>query len=41
MVSFDYMNQVLDINLTDRTVVCQPGVVTEHLQNLAQEHDLY
>ena len=25
VVSFDYMNQVLDINLTDRTVVCQPG----------------
>ena len=41
VVSFDYMNQVLDINLTDRTVVCQPGVVTEHLQNLAEENGLY
>jgi FAD/FMN-containing dehydrogenase len=41
VVSFDYMNQVLDFNTVDRTVVCQPGVVTEHLQNLAEEHNLY
>src|SRR5450830_1304096 len=41
VVSFDYMNQVLDINLTDRTAVCQPGVVTEHLQNVAEEPDLH
>lgn len=26
VVSFDYMNQVLELNLTDRTAVCQPGV---------------
>ncbi|BCQ65608.1 hypothetical protein PBOI14_73580 [Pseudomonas sp. Boi14] len=41
VVSFDYMNQILDLNLTDRTAVCQPGVVTEQLQNLAQENGLY
>ncbi len=41
VVSFDYMNQVLDVNLTDRTAVCQPGVVTEQLQNKAEEHGLY
>ena len=26
---------------TDRTVVCQPGVVTEHLQTLAEDNGLY
>ena len=41
VVSFDYMNEVLAFNPVDRTVVCQPGVVTEHLQNLAEEHGLY
>lgn len=41
VVSFDYMNQILDLNLTDRTAVCQPGVVTEQLQNLAEENGLY
>jgi FAD/FMN-containing dehydrogenase len=41
VVSFDYMNQILDVNLTDRTAVCQPGVVTEHLQNVAEENGLY
>src|SRR5471032_2605614 len=41
VVSFDYMNQILEVNLTDRTAVCQPGVVTEQLQNKAEEHGLY
>ncbi len=41
VVSFDYMNKVLGFNEYDRTVVCQPGVVTEQLQNFADEHDLY
>ncbi|MCF5655746.1 FAD/FMN-containing dehydrogenase [Pseudomonas poae] len=41
VVSFDYMNQILDVNLTDRTAVCQPGVVTQQLQNVAEENGLY
>ena len=41
VVSFDYMNQVLEFNGVDRTVVCQPGVITRQLQDLAQEHGLY
>ncbi|WP_109513910.1 FAD-binding oxidoreductase [Pseudomonas ovata] len=41
VVSFEAMNQVLDVNLTDRTVVCQPGVITRQLQDLAAEHGLY
>lgn len=41
VVSFDYMNKILDFNAFDRTVVCQPGVVTEQLQNFAEEQGLY
>ncbi len=41
VVSFDYMNRILDFNAVDRCVVCQPGVVTEQLQNFAQEQGLY
>ena len=41
VVSFDYMNQVLEFNGVDRTVVCQPGVITKQLQNLAEENGLY
>ncbi|NBA97886.1 FAD-binding oxidoreductase [Pseudomonas sp. R5(2019)] len=41
VVAFDYMNQVLDVNTVDRTVVCQPGVITEQLQHLAEEQGLY
>lgn len=41
VVSFDNMNQVLAFNEVDRTVVCQPGVVTQQLQELAEEHGLY
>jgi FAD/FMN-containing dehydrogenase len=41
VVSFDYMNQILALNLTDRTVVCQPGVITRQLQALAEENGLY
>ena len=41
VVSFDYMNQIIEFNAVDRTVVCQPGVVTAQLQNLAQDHGLY
>ncbi|WP_339489776.1 FAD-binding oxidoreductase [Pseudomonas sp. EL_65y_Pfl2_R95] len=41
VVSFDYMNQILGFNEFDRTVVCQPGVVTEQLQNFAEAQNLY
>jgi len=41
VVSFDNMNQILAVNETDRTVVCQAGVVTQQLQELAEEHGLY
>ncbi|MFI8480247.1 FAD-binding oxidoreductase [Pseudomonas sp. NPDC078700] len=41
VVSFDYMNQILGFNEFDRTVVCQPGVITEQLQDFAEEKSLY
>ncbi|EXF43608.1 D-2-hydroxyacid dehydrogenase [Pseudomonas sp. BAY1663] len=41
VVAFDYMNQILDFNATDRTVVCQPGVVTAVLQQFAEDKGLY
>ncbi len=41
VVSFDYMNQILDINEFDRTARCQAGVVTKQLQLAAEEKGLY
>jgi FAD/FMN-containing dehydrogenase len=41
VVAFDYMNKVLDFNAIDRTVVCQAGIVTEQLQNFAEEQGLF
>jgi glycolate oxidase subunit GlcD len=41
VVSFDKMNKILDFNPIDRQVVCQPGVVTEVLQNFAEEQQLF
>ncbi|KFX70702.1 FAD-linked oxidase [Pseudomonas taeanensis MS-3] len=41
VVAFDYMNQVLGFNAFDRTVVCQPGVITQQLQAFAEEQGLY
>lgn len=41
VVSFDYMNKIESFNAFDRTVVCQPGVVTAQLQQFAEEQGLY
>ena len=41
VVSFDRMNQILDFNPVDRTVRCQPGVVTQQLQQFAVENQLF
>ncbi|WJN59323.1 FAD-binding oxidoreductase [Pseudomonas sp. SO81] len=41
VVAFDYMNQILEFNEFDRTVVCQPGVVTKQLQMYAEDKGLY
>lgn len=41
VVSFDYMNKILDFSASDQSVRCQAGVVTEQLQNFAEENGLY
>ncbi len=41
VVAFDRMNRILDFNPVDRQVVCQPGVVTEQLQDFAEENGLF
>ncbi|OEY65278.1 FAD-binding oxidoreductase [Marinobacter sp. X15-166B] len=41
VVAFDYMNQILDFNASDRLVRCQAGVVTEQLQTFADDNGLY
>ncbi|CAI8739099.1 MULTISPECIES: FAD-binding oxidoreductase [Pseudomonas] len=41
VVAFDYMNQILDFNEFDRSVVCQPGVITQQLQDFAEAKGLY
>ncbi|MBL1270981.1 MAG: glycolate oxidase subunit GlcD [Marinobacter maritimus] len=41
VVAFDNMNQILDFSASDRLVRCQAGVVTEQLQNFAEENNLY
>jgi len=40
VVSFEQMNQILNFNVTDQTVLCQAGVVTEALQEFAKSKNL-
>ncbi|WP_100638560.1 FAD-binding oxidoreductase [Marinobacter salexigens] len=41
VVALDNMNQILDFSAGDRLVRCQAGVVTEQLQNFAEDKGLY
>lgn len=41
VLSLDRLNQISDFNPVDRTVTCGAGVITEQLQNFAEEQDLY
>jgi len=41
VVSFERMNRILEFDQYDQTVVCEPGVITEQLQNFALEKGLY
>jgi glycolate oxidase subunit GlcD len=41
VVSFEKMNKVLELNKVDRTVRVQPGLVTEALQQYAEEQGFY
>jgi FAD/FMN-containing dehydrogenase len=40
VVAFDKMNQISEFNEIDRTVNCGAGVITEQLQNFAEERGL-
>ncbi|WP_295720462.1 FAD-binding oxidoreductase [uncultured Halovibrio sp.] len=41
VVAMDRMNRILDFNANDRLVQCEAGVVTEQLQQYADEQGLY
>jgi len=41
VVSFDRMNRILDYDAADRLVTCEPGVVTQTLQDFAREQGLF
>ena len=41
VVAFDRMNRILDFSPVDRQVICEPGVVTEQLQQFAAENGLF
>jgi FAD/FMN-containing dehydrogenase len=41
VVSFDRMNRILDFEPAERLVTCQPGVITQTLQEYAAERGLY
>ena len=40
VVAFERMNQILEFNSLDRSVLCQAGVITKTLQDLASENNL-
>lgn len=41
VVAFDSMNQIIEFNEIDRTVRCQAGVITEQLQQFAEDKGLF
>jgi glycolate oxidase subunit GlcD len=41
VVAFDYMNSISDFNAMDKTVRCGAGVITEQLQDYAEEQGLF
>lgn len=41
VIAMDRMNSLSEFNAIDRTVICQPGVITEQLQNFAEEQGLF
>jgi len=41
VVAFDRMNKILEFDPVDRQVVCQPGVITQQLQQFAEDNALF
>ena len=41
VIAFDRMNKILDYSASDRQVTCEPGVITQQLQQFAEEENLH
>lgn len=41
VVSFEKMNSMLELNSHDRTIRCQPGVITKDLQDFVMQRNLF
>jgi glycolate oxidase subunit GlcD len=41
VVAFDRMNKMIDFNGTDRSITCEPGVITQQIQQRAKDNNLY
>ncbi len=41
VVAFDRMNKLIAFNATDRSITCEPGVITQQIQQLAEDNQLY
>lgn len=41
VVAFDKMNKLIEIDQLDQTITVQAGMITQQLQELAEEHGLY
>tara|TARA_B100000989_G_C19513786_1_gene460525 strand:- start:795 stop:2153 length:1359 start_codon:yes stop_codon:yes gene_type:complete len=41
VISFEKMNKIIDFDHSDNTILCEPGLVTENLQNFATENELF
>lgn len=41
VIAMDYLNAIREFNAIDRTVVCEAGVITEQLQQFAEEKGLF
>tara|TARA_B100001057_G_scaffold499984_1_gene612815 strand:+ start:175 stop:1566 length:1392 start_codon:yes stop_codon:yes gene_type:complete len=41
VISFEKMNKILDFNLVDQQIVCEPGLITQDLKKYAEEKNLF
>ena len=41
IVSFDKMNSITDFDEVSKSVICQPGLITQNLQSFANDNNLY
>ena len=41
VLALDRMNKILDLNPVDRTIRCEAGVITQQIQEYAEQHSLF